>query len=327
MSLPRKKLQVEYNWGPRCWFFDEAMAAHNFNGTEHAIMYVVQRLTYSEPDYARPGRRKEGAVIPLKEFQRRTGRALSAIHKAILRLEQANVLIVITRGLGRGKASEYGINARIDEWKIPRIGTVDEEKYPGKIYLKKGTSNEVNTGGSVLPQMRYNSDSFEVILGANRGNFTASEPLWDNGSLAAKEILRERVNTPLPPNGGGDGFPPAGVTEDLITTFDAAILRQDIPATIAVSHAERNYANIFGQSLSPEERSDLREFFDLSRFRGSLLGLWIQALPTAFAERQEMRSDPERKRYARGSPYKATRRIAGDLYAELKAKQTQGEKT
>lgn len=303
MSNPRTKLKVEYNWGPRCWFFDEAMAAHDFNGTEHAIMYVVQRLTYSEPDWNRPGRRKEGARISIAEFKRRTGRATSAIQKAISSLEKANVLIVISRGAGRGNSSEYGINARIDEWKVERIGAVDEERYPGKKYPKKDTLIEVQNSSEDIPQLRYNNGEIEVGLGAKRGNFTTSELLSHKASLSPKEILRVKEST----------------AEVLISSKEDAMKADPMDQTTALNHADRNYFRRFGQSLSPAEKMDLADYFELSEHKNSLLAIWLEILPIAFDERQAMRRDPDRARYTKGSPYKLARRMAGDRYAELKA--------
>ena len=333
MSKPNK-MKVEYNWGPRCWFFDEAMAAHNFNGTEHAIMYVVQRLTYSEPDWDRPGRRKEGAKISHAEFKRRTGRALSAIQKAITRLESANVLIVIKRGLGRGVTSEYGINARIDEWKIERIGTVDEVIYPGKNYLKKTTSNsekdtsyEVHKGQSDLPQLRYNNSEFEVVLGVKRGSFSTSEPYSHKGPLVAKEILRVKEkkeeeifsSQPVPKKvrilSDLDERP---APLPLITCPDEALRYQNLSPMEAYSQAARLYTGNFGRDLSPVETESLEAFIGLSEFKGTLLRIWIMTIEPA---RDKWKAEkPKTKQGKTQSPFWTLREMAGDEFADLKGR-------
>jgi hypothetical protein len=190
--MSKHKLKTKYGWGPSCWFFDEAMAAHKFSGTESAIMWLLRRVTFGEPDFSRPGYRKESVRISLQELHARTGRATSSIERALANLEKSNVLMVHSPARGT-TAKEYGINTRIDEWTLPRIGEIKEKDYPvGSPPAgtpPAGTLAEKNRDPREQKQGPY--DAQIGTLAEKIGTLATSEPYSHKAADPPSEILRD----------------------------------------------------------------------------------------------------------------------------------------
>jgi hypothetical protein len=196
----------------------------------------------------------------------------------------------------------YGINSDASTW----------------VKASNSDDSSSKTRTNIRPQKRGRISDIRPQecgrIGTNTRTNVAEKP-HNGAGLPMANIERN-----IEPN-TGEGV--LGVNFDTqISTVAEAVNADPMDRFAALNHAERNYFRRFGQSLSPAERSDLGDYFELSEHKNSLLAIWLEMLPSAFDERQAMRRDPERARYAKGSPYKLTRRMAGDRFAELKAKKS-----
>lgn len=305
-------LRLKYDWGPACHFFDEAMAAHKFSGTEHSILWILRRLTFGEPDFSRKGERKESVCISVGELKRRTGRAESQIRKALLDLEAYGVLIVLSPAHAT-KAKEYGINTRIDEWKVRRIGQIYKTKYPGSAGrgclsagpLPAGTLSTCPQAPSRLPA----------------GTLTASEPYSHKAVDTTGEILRVKSKrSPIVPEGTEPVF-------EEIKTPQQALSRKDLSREEATVHAELAYTKRFARGFSAREATELREaYFAASPSRGLLLAAWLASIEPAYQDRRERKADPERARYVSRSPFRDVYATAADAYADVSVDQDRPER-
>lgn len=298
-------LRLKYDWGPSCHFFDEAMAAHKFSGTEHSILWILRRLTFGEPDFSRKGERKESVCISVGELKRRTGRAESQVRKALLNLEAYGVLIVLSPAHAT-KAKEYGINTRIDEWKVRRIGQIDKTKYPGSARrgclsagpLPAGTLSTCPQAPSRLPA----------------GTLTESEPYSHKAADPTGEILRVKSKrSPIVPKGTEPVF-------EEIKTPAEALAKKGLTTPDAVIAAEGRFTKRFARGFSNRERTELAEaYFAASPDPRLLLAAWLAAIEPAYEDRRDRKRDPERARYVSNSPFRDVYTMAAEAYADYLA--------
>lgn len=283
------RLKIKYPWGPSCWFFDEAMAAHKFNGTEYAVLWLMRRLTFGEPDYNRPGYRKESACISVEEIHRRTGRAPSAIRRALESLERANVLIVVAPAQGT-KARELGINSRIDDWKIPRIGQVEQQKYPGVGCLKRGTLASAQGD----PKKSTLGASIEAPYGSKKGTLAERNPAPRKAANPPSEIFREQ-RSPIVPK--GDDFFPV-FEEHFVTTYKLQT----------------------AYSLSRTEKRELEAFARLNPRTESMAKIWNLGIALAMESRAERKEDPDLAPFVSRRPFRDCYESAAEIYRKARAK-------
>lgn len=326
---PVQKLRLKYDWGPSCHFFDEAMAAHKFTGTEHALLWALRRVTFGEPDWERPGYRLESARVSLEEFQRRTGRSLAGIRKALENLEKSGVIIKVSGPHGV-VATEYGINSRIAEWKVPRLGQVDATRYPGSGCHSSSTlaccssstlealdchsSSTLETSeSSTLEPQKWHPSAQEVAPYESKSSTLAeSQPNQDKGSDPPSEILREKEYK--------SKIAPDEKPEELSLEERAKRLTPSEAKAKAHLALCKTWQRI---SLSPNEELDLGHLFKSDLPSWVVLALIVKASEQTMAIRAELQADPDKRRYLSKRPLNDVIELARDLVAQTIAKRGQ----
>lgn len=259
---------------------------------------------------------RKKAAIALGVHVKSIDTALQSLlkHGAIIRYEEAR----------KGKPAVYGPNKFAESWTYPLEEGVQRPVRPSKKPPQKAQIGESKQLTHSEEKVSQTDSPISEIGESNRLTYQAENdsPISEASPChvwAGSHPKTQILNTDLKYMENGCVY--GGPENDVITTAQEALKRQDVPHSLALVSAEKSYLKRFGRSLTIQERADLSDFLSLSPYRGSLLAFWLKAVEVAYSDRLERKRQPEKAKWVSRYPYKDVRHFAAEEYEATKAAQ------